>query len=400
MMFKTIFTVLKKELTVTLRDSKTLVSAILLPAIVIPLIAVGMTKIEGNISETEKGKNLNIALVNAPSELNNVLVKDKKFTFFKTIKIDAAKEFVVSDSLDAIFAFEPNFSRDISDLKRSNLNLYYKSDNRFTYERISDKIEDIEKFVLANRMQKLNVDSTLLAPVIVNKTDILPPKEKMGELMSSVFPILFIIFCFIGCMYPAIELITGEKEKGTVETLLTVSASRFHILIGKMATIAIIGFLSALLTVAGMMASVFLLATQMEVKPSSSESSLMGEDMFTFTSVSLVLIMLVPLSIFFAGLLAAMVIRTSSFKESQSVVTPMTFVVVAPVILALSPGIQLNWTTACIPILNIALALKEIVAGTINMGHYFAILLSLSIIATLTAYLSYKSFSKESMILN
>ena len=71
----------------------------------------------------------------------------------------------------------------------------------------------------------------------------------------------------------------------------------------------------------------------------------------------------------------------------------------SPAMLAMIPGVVLNWQTAFIPILNIALATKEIIAGTINIAMYAAIVLSLIAFALLAAFISYKQFSKESMVL-
>ena len=94
-----------------------------------------------------------------------------------------------------------------------------------------------------------------------------------------------------------------------------------------------------------------------------------------------------------------MVVRTSSFKEAQSYVTPMTFVVIVPAMVAMMPGVELNWQLAFIPVLNVALATKEIIGGTIHMGQFVAIVLSLIAFATLAVFISYQQFSQEKNVL-
>ena len=121
--------------------------------------------------------------------------------------------------------------------------------------------------------------------------------------------------------------------------------------------------------------------------------------MVTPKFVIMLFAMLFPLSIFFAGFLSALVIRAKTFKEAQSLVTPMTFVIIIPALIATLPGVELGWQTSVIPVLNIALATKEIIAGTINMLQYAVVVLSLVVLAMLAAYVSYKQFSKESMVL-
>jgi sodium transport system permease protein len=212
-------------------------------------------------------------------------------------------------------------------------------------------------------------------------------------MIGGLLPYIFIMFCFTGCMYPAIDLITGEKEKGTIETLLTVPASRFKILVGKMITISLVGLSAALMTILGMVVSLKFLPDI----PQDFLNSI--SDMLSVKFIIMLFAMLLPLSIFFAGLLSAIVIRTKSFKEAQSLVTPMVIVVIIPAVIALMPGVELNWQTVWVPILNIALATKEIIAGTIVIEQYITIVLSLTVLALGAAYISFKQFSKEGMVL-
>ena len=212
-------------------------------------------------------------------------------------------------------------------------------------------------------------------------------------MVGGFLPYIFIIFCFMGCMYPAIELITGEKEKGTMETLLTVPASRFKILVGKILAIALVGLSAALMTILGMVVALKLLPDI----PAAFLNIL--NDMVTPKFIIMLFAMLFPLSIFFAGFLSALVIRAKTFKEAQSLVTPMTFVIIIPALIATLPGVELGWQTSLIPVLNIALATKEIIAGTINMLQYATVVISLVVLALIAAYVSYKQFSRESMVL-
>ena len=295
--------------------------------------------------------------------------------------------------MDAIIEFQPDFFVNVNDMKSGKMNLYYKSTNLMLYSRISEKLEIIKSQILKERIQKLNISEEALVPFSVSKVDIATVKEQLGKMIGGFLPYIFIIFCFTACMYPAIDLITGEKEKGTMETLLSSPASRFQILIGKMLTISIVGLSAALMTIVGMVVGLKFLPN---IPPDFLATI---NDIVSVKFMVMLFAMLIPLSIFFAGLLSALVIRAKSFKEAQTMVTPMMFVIIIPAMLALIPGVVLNWQTAFIPVLNIALATKEIIAGTINMAMYAAIVLSLIAFALLAAFISYKQFSKESMVL-
>ena len=388
----TILTVLKKELKDTLRDKRTLISAVIIPALIIPILLISVTKLQTSLMKKEGDKQLKIALIGNPQNFKNQL-EDSTFKMYSNYTIADAKDAVAKDSLDAIIEFPADFFTNVNDMKSGKMNLYYKSTNLMLYSRVSEKLEIIKTQLLEERIKKLNISKETLTPFEVAKVDIATAKEQIGKLIGGFLPYIFIIFCFTACMYPAIDLITGEKEKGTMETLLSSPASRFQILIGKMLTISIVGLAAALMTMIGMVVGLKFLPNI----PADFLATI--NDMVSIKFIVMLFAMLIPLSIFFAGLLSAIVIRAKSFKEAQTMVTPMMFVIIIPAMLALIPGVMLNWQTAFIPVLNIALATKEIIAGTINMAMYAAIVLSLIGFALVAAFISYKQFSKESMVL-
>jgi sodium transport system permease protein len=389
---KIILTVIKKELTDTLRDKRTLITALFLPAIILPLMVFGLAKLQKNLRDKEGNKQLKIALIGTPETIRRQF-EDDNFKLFDQYNSETGKEAILNDSLDAVVEFQSDFTVNINQMKSGNLNLYYKSTNLLLYTRISEKIDAVKSQILNERVKQLNISSEAFTPIIISKIDIVSPKEQIGKMIGGSLPYIFIIFCFLGCMYPAIDLITGEKEKGTIETLLTVPASRFKILIGKMITISLVGLSAALMTILGMVVCLNFLP---DIPPDFLTSI---TDILSIKFIIMLFAMLLPLSVFFAGMLSAIVIRTKSFKEAQSLVTPMAFVVMIPAVIALMPGVELNWKTVWIPILNIALATKEIITGTIIIEQYVTIVLSLTVLALVAAYISYKQFSKEGMVL-
>ncbi|WP_019039080.1 ABC transporter permease [Psychroflexus tropicus] len=387
-----IFTVIKKELTDTLRDKRTLISAIIVPALIIPLLLFGVTKLQKILMDKEETKALKIAFIDAPESIRSEFEEDS-FMLLEDVDLETGKTDIQNDELDAVLEFDSDFMSKIDGMGSANLNLYYKSTNLLLYNRISDKIGLLKSQILDDRIQKLNISAEALTPIVISKQDIASQKEQIGKTVGGFLPYIFIIFCFLGCMYPAIDLITGEKERGTIETLLTSPASRFKILVGKMITISIVGLSAAFMTILGMMVGLkFLPDIPLDFLDSIN-------DILSTKFIVMLFGMLFPLSIFFAGLLSAIVIRAKSFKEAQSIVTPLNFVVIIPAMVALMPSVELNWQTVWVPILNIALATKEIIAGSIQVSQYAVIVLSLTLMAFAMCYFSFRQFSRDDMVL-
>lgn len=386
-----ILTIIRKELLDSLRDRKTLMSAIVIPAIAMPLLMLGIIALQKGLNDKEKNKTLKVALVNAPADFKKIIV-DPKITLIQDAPLTAAKDSVASENYDALLAF-PAQSTTTDTSRQVALDFYFKSTNVMVSDRMKEKIGLYKEALLADRFQKLQLPKDLLQPIKVNNQDLASTKEQLGVYLGGFLPYFFLLFCFIGCMYPAIDLFTGEKERGTLETLLTVPASRLQILIGKMATIALVGVVAACMTLGGMFIAMRV-STEIPAEVLKTVS-----DLLSIKFVLMLFAMLFPLSIFFAGILSAITLRASTFKEAQSYVTPLTFVIIVPAMIALMPGIKLSWATTWIPILNISLATKEIVAGTIVPLQYVAIVCSLILFAFLALLISVRQFSNERNIL-
>jgi sodium transport system permease protein len=388
----TILTVFKKEMLDTLRDKRTLLTAIVGPALLMPILLYGMTKLTSSIMEKEENKKLKVAILDAPPDFALAL-DTAKFEIIPDVTIEFGREQITADSLDAMIGFHNRYAANIEEMKSGKVNMWYKSTNLLVKDRLTQVIDDYEEKILNNRISELSLTKDAIDPINLIRYDIAPKNEQIGQMVGGFLPYIFIIFCFMGCMYPALDLITGEKERGTIETLLTVPASKFNILMGKVLTIALVGLSAALMTILGLIVAVKFLP---DLPPDILEAM---SNIIGVKFVLMLFAMLIPMAIFFGGVISAMVVRAKSFKEAQSIVTPASFLVIIPAVVALLPGIKLDWSTVFIPILNVALATKEIVAGTIQPVHYIVVVVSLIILAIIAVAISYRQFSKESMIL-
>jgi sodium transport system permease protein len=182
----------------------------------------------------------------------------------------------------------------------------------------------------------------------------------VGGKVGGFIPYLFILFCFMGSMYPAIDLGAGEKERGTLETLLTSPASFGEILTGKFGVLILSGLTSAALSVLGLYLAV---QTVPEIPDDAFKviMSLLGT-----RSIILLLTLLLPLTVFFSAVQLALSFMAKSFKEAQSIITPLSFLIIVPAIVGTIPGFEFNMRTAWIPVVNVSLASKSILAGTIE----------------------------------
>jgi sodium transport system permease protein len=278
-------------------------------------------------------------------------------------------------------------------MQTGHLQLYFQSTKEGVESRLSSLLDQYGAGLREERLAQLNISREVIEPVEVEKVDMATLQEKIGKYAGGFIPYIFIIFCFTGAMYPAIDLFTGEKERGTIETILTSPVRRLHILTGKMSVVVLTGIVSALLALVGLFAGLNFADTL------PAQITEVTGDILQPQFLLLLLTMLIPLTIFFAGILVPISIYAKSFKEAQSIITPINILVILPGVVGILPGVELTLQTALIPVVNIALATKDIVAGTIDYGLLTAVYASLILFAVVSVAFSVRYFGKETNIL-
>jgi sodium transport system permease protein len=393
---KNIIIIIRKEMIDLLRDKRTLMTMVVIPLLLFPLIFSVMGKIMSNQIKKEQEKVLTVGVAdngNASAMLH--LFDNRKD--IKIVKYADAAQFdtlIQTGKLDGALVINNDFDSSINGMKTGHIVLQYKSANWGVKDRLMDVIGAYKNAITGERLAKLNIDKSAVDPVDVKIQDISTAREKFGKTIGGMIPYMLIIFSFMGCMYPAIDLFTNEKERGTLETLLVSPANRLEILFGKMSVVAIIGFCSSMLSLIGLS---FGLKQFSQGLPEDILGSLAG--FMDPMNIIMLFLMIIPLMVFFAGLLTMVTCYAKSYKEAQSIISPLTIIIILPAVVGLSPGIELNAVTAIIPITNISLATKEIISGTINYSLYALSLASLLVYASASVFAASWWFSKESNII-
>lgn len=393
-----IFTIFKKELKDTLRDRRTLIMMLVIPVLVFPIILNVFVGVSASFTEEAANKALKIGIAGdqknyftekleaLPEELgkkNIILVSD-------TSEIS---KLIQSDSLDLGFVLPTTFDSTFKKMQPVAIQLYYDATDVGMDSRAENYIQQIENIARQERYMDLQIDEQKLIPFQVNYVNVASKKEMIGKLAGGILPYIFIAFGFIGCMYPAIDLFTGEKERGTIETLLTTPVKRWQILFGKMGVVVLSGLLAA-------SAALFGLFLSIEVFELVENEELLNviHEVLSGEFVLMLYALLFPLTIFFAGVMIPIAVYAKSFKEAQSIITPLNIIMVLPAMVGFFPGIELDPITAAIPVINIVLSTKELIAGTLDIQLLMISFLVMVTLAVIAVFVSYKQFDKESNV--
>jgi len=391
-----IFSIFKKELTDVLRDRRTLFFMIVIPVIVMPLILIGSIKFQEYQSKKSDEKVLNIGLINktSDSQIRDYLLDQKGVYLVEDIDLDSLELGIKNDSLQGGLYIHKNFIYDISANGMGEVEVYYKSSDLMSKakNRIYNALDIYKNEVVSERLSEFNVDKGLLEPLDIINKDMSTKKETIGKAVGGLIPYMLVIFIFLGAMYPAIDLGAGEKERGSLETLLSSPATKFEITVGKLMVVSLAGMVSGLISVVGISAPIYLLGNI----PDQIKSTVL-EIISPFIIVS-VIILMIPIAIFFASMLLSISFYARSFKEAQSLMGPLNIVIIVPLMLTLGPGIEIDHITALIPLINVGLLTKEILAGSAQPIYFIETLSSLLFFAAIGIRFSVYWFNKENTI--
>ena len=391
-----IFYIIKKELTDLCRDRRTMFFMFAFPAIIIPILLTGIPKLMKSVASKEINKTLTIAIVGAEydSQFVEYFNIEEKLELTFTILERDFEESILNDSIDVAMVIPLNAISNQQKHIPVELKLYFRSGKGvdFSKNRIKKLINQYSDLIKDERLIVLNMNEEFFTPFKIEEIDIASDQEKFGKTIGTFLPYFFLIFCFMGAMYPAMDLGAGEKERGTLETILTSPASLFEILFAKFTVISIFGIFSVLFGLLGIL---------LVVKMNSgipSEIIDVAVSILSINTLLLMLSLLIPIALFFSSFLLSISFYAKTYKEAQSIIAPLQMLIIFPILIGTFPGIILEASTAWIPILNVSLAMNEIIAGTISIPLFLEVFFSLLLFTALSIYIAIQFASREDVI--
>jgi len=384
-----------KELLELTRDKKTLIFTILLPMFIMPVIMFGFISFGFKITKKAVDIDLKYAIIGSEhyAQLVEELKQNKKFKLVELNANDDAKEMINEGKIRFAIVIPDDTKSRMAQGLSAEIEMLYNdsaSTSAIMFKRVTDTLKALRKIETQKRFTNLGLTEeqgkAVNRPIKIVKTSTADVRENFGEKLGGLLPYILIIVGFSGAMYPAIDIGVGEKERGTLETLLLTPVPRFQLVFAKFLVIFTTSFISMLLSLIsfGLIATVFVPVMISDLPSGGSDrvNKLMNalSTISTF-DVSLMFLILVPVAAIFASVLLSVSIYARTYKEAQSYMSPIMIVILLPLILALMPGVKLNWVWASVPITNVSLAIKEIFKGTIDLGMLAVIFASTTIIA-------------------
>ncbi|GAC1475119.1 MAG: ABC transporter permease subunit [Isosphaeraceae bacterium] len=393
MRWSIILVIFSREVRDQLRDRRTLFMIFVLPILLYPILGIGVLQFSAAFEQKPRkvvivgseflpadppllgsnGERFKESLFDLPADAERLVVTPRPARE-KWLDPKFREQVTRGGVADAIVTIPSDLRDQLERYSVPQIDIDYDSaDERsqITYLRVREVLARWQEGLTRRRVSQNKLPASFTEPIKVKSVDVATRAEVGSSLWAKLFPFLLVMMSLTGAFYPAVDLCAGEKERGTMETLLISPASRTEIVLGKFFTVLLASVMTALLNLVSMALTGMQLARQI----GSATSMRRLETVLappSLESAFWIVLLLIPLAAFFSAVCLSLAVLARSMKEGQYYMTPLYLVCLPLIILTLAPGIELNLFYSLVPITGVSLLLRALIQGDYNVAwKYF-----------------------------
>lgn len=395
--------IVRKEFLDLFRDRKTWLTTVLIPVLLIPALFLIMGNVFSRTSE-EASKNIPIVIDDPTGQVKQWIGNNPAFKIQPTV--DNIEKTVKEGKIRIGVRVDPNFKQKVESMQPVTIEvLYDPSDNRSQISAgiLQSHLTALNQRLLGERLGKLGLQQQAITPLSVKEINLATKEQMAGGFLAFLIPLLLLMSVASGGMPAATDLVAGEKERGTLEALLTTPAGTHSVLIGKLIVVSVMGCISA---IASLVAFTVTMKTKAFQTLSSPQGTQPGSDggsldisFLNGSNVLFILLIMFLLAVMFAGIQLALSTLAKSFKEASTYMSPIVIIAMIPAYLLMQTGVKdLSTTYFILPIFNVIAIFKEFIFGVFNIGHIGMVIGSTLVYVFIAIGLAAYLFRKESLI--
>ena len=378
----------RKEMLDLIRDRRTLISMVVVPLLVIPLLLNVSLRLVSKLQEKSEreAKAMAVAVHLTTPAFREALEK----AGIQLVEKADLKDEVMKKNAAAGVEETPGTP--------ARVEIYVDSSNPTSSaagDRVRLALEDLKAEKIHAALRDSKIPDSVLTPFVVKKHNIAGARKMAGMAWGSMLGYVLLLLMFMGGMYPVIDMTAGEKERRTMEALLASPASRLEIVLGKNFAAMTAIFITAILTLASLVYS--LKGTGL-----GSKSPEMRELLQTIPldahAVTMIAVTLAPLAMFAASLMIAIALFARSFKEGQSYLTPLAMTVIFPALLGGMSGMEMSPVLCLIPIFNASQMIRGIMLGDATNLNFAITTVANLVYAGIAFWIATRTFENENVL--
>ena len=375
-----LWNILKKELRELFRDKKSLAMMLVIP-IFIPLLVIGMSALfESQVSK-------DVSEYNKIGFAYEMTEEEKSIAEEMNIEIINGNEEELKEKYDN---GEINLYITKQDSKYI-INTDGSDNSTFASSLMETYFNTYKQYLQQSYLQENNINPNEVLNIITVEENVLEQDNYFADYIKN-YAFLFIMMAItVSATYPATDTTAGERERGTLETLLTFPIKSRDIIIGKFLGVTVSSIITGLISLALAIISLMITKNMFSIYD--------GIDiMYSPITILFAVIVIIAYSFFISGLCIAIASTSKTFKEAQSALTPLTFISFFPGMIAFMMGITTTPILSIVPFLNFTLIFTDINNGTINLLNIGLMAISTIIYISLVFAHIIKQYKSEKVL--
>ena len=375
-----LWNILKKELRELFRDKKSLSMMLIIP-VFIPLIMLGMSALFEAQTEKDTSEYNKIGFAYSLSEEEKSIAKQMDIKVVEGNEKELKEKYENGEINLYVTKKDTEYTLNID-----------SSDNSVYAKSLTEQYFNTYKSYLQQTyLTQNNIDADSVLNIITIKEKSIEEDNYFADFIKN-YAFLFVIMAItVSATYPATDTTAGEKERGTLETLLTLPIKSKDIILGKFLSVTLSSIITGVIS--------FILAIISLIIAEDAFSIYEGLDiMFSPFTVVISLIIIIVYSFFISGLCISIASTSKTFKEAQSALTPLTFVSLFPGMIAFMISVGATPLLSIVPFLNYSLIFTDINAGNVSWLNIALMIISSFVYIAIVLYYIIKQYKSEKIL--
>lgn len=389
--------IFKKEFREIFRDKRTRMSVVVGPLIITPLMFALIGKgVQGRMEQVDKEK-ISIAVISSASThgVEGLLQETGKFDIKKVVSEREVTQLIKDRKVSVGLKIDPKIDEHNAHEKPIEITAIVDKGDENSQIGMGQVFQYFQKqgaVIAQDRLQAKGVNPEVITPYKLSEESIPGSGGKAMLFLVQMLPYILIMASFSGAIYAAFDQVAGEKERGTLETLLVSPASRRDIVLGKFGAVVLVCIVSSILSIVGLV---------IPFKSGLQTFDWIAKGGLTLDPMAMVavIVVLLPLSVLFAGVLLTLSTFAKNQKEAQTYLGTLFPIVMIPAMFSMFMGGKVALTMALVPILNASLIIKQALNGNYNWAFIgLAFVASVAYAGVALAFAT-RMFQKESVLI-
>ena len=389
----------RKEILDILRDKKTILMMIVVPLILYPLIFMFSMYLSTSMLKASTSKSYRVSVQDTENaeELKNFILEHQEKHEYDFVFVDSytenrdSEEALRQKEVDAYVMQSVSENRPYYEIGYMASETDSQTAGGMLKDMLGDYRDDLRDDILEEK--GLDIKETI-SPINFAMKDFSTKEENAGYIFGYIVPFLLITSILMGALYPAIDTTAGEKERGTLETLLTLPVKNLELITAKFLATSTVAVAAALLNLLSMgIMAIYLMSSTAAVGQD------MGINLFSYIPAMIITLLCVLVFAMFASAVCLCAcIYARSFKEAQNYTTPVMLIFMMGGMAGMIPSLRLDGTTALIPVVNITLLIAELFKFHFELSRIAMVLISNLAYAGIAVVLMARLFSSENIL--